>query len=122
MLQSTQPSADGTRATYRDSEVMLPPRDNSFADTVNFVKGLVQRQYKLVIFATAISLVLGALYLVVTPPTYTAHARLLLGNANVPFVQQLSLGAERSFDRTLIDTELQISQIAKHHRFGHTAI
>jgi exopolysaccharide transport family protein len=87
---------------------MLPPRDNSFADTVNFVKGLVQRQYKLVIFATAISLVLGALYLVVTPPTYTAHARLLLGNANVPFVQQLSLGAERSFDRTLIDTELQI--------------
>lgn len=108
MLQSTQPSADGTRATYRDSEVMLPPRDNSFADTVNFVRGLVQRQYKLVIFATAISLVLGALYLVVTPPTYTAHARLLLGNANVPFVQQLSLGTERSFDRTLIDTELQI--------------
>jgi exopolysaccharide transport family protein len=108
MLQSTQSSADATQVTYRDSEVMPPPDGNSFADTFNFVKGLVQRQYTLVIYTTATSLLLGALYLVVTPPTYTAHARLLLGNPNVPFVQQLSLGAERSLDRTLIETELQI--------------
>ncbi len=106
MLQATQPSADGT--AHRDIEVVQPPSETNFADTFNFVKGLVQRQYVLVILATAVSLVLGALYLVVTPPTYTAHARLLLGNPNVPFVQQLSLGAERSVDRTLIDTELQI--------------
>ena len=108
MLQSTQSPTDGSRATYRDIEVVQPPSETNFADTFNFVKGIVRRQYALVIFTTAVSLVLGALYLVVTPPTYTAHARLLLGNPNVPFVQQLSLGAERSVDHTLIDTELQI--------------
>lgn len=108
MLQSIQSPTDGRRATHRDIEVVQPPSETNFADTFSFVKGIVRRQYALVLFTTAVSLVLGALYLVVTPPTYTAHARLLLGNPNVPFVQQLSLGAERSVDHTLIDTELQI--------------
>lgn len=108
MLQSTQPSADGTRATHRDVEVVQPPSENNLSDTFNFVKGLVRRQYKLVIFTTAVSLMLGALYLVVTPPTYTAHARLLLGHPNVTFVQQLSLGEGRPIDHPHIDTELQI--------------
>lgn len=108
MLQNIEPSPDRTRAAHRDVEVAQPPRENNLADTVSLIKGLVRRQYPLVIATTAMALVLGALYLVVTPPTYTAHARLLLGNANVPFVQQLSLGAERSVDHTLIDTELQI--------------
>lgn len=108
MLQNIQPSTDGTRAAYRDVEVVQPPSENNLADTFSFIKGVVRRQYALVIFTTAVALVLGAIYLAVTPPTYTAHARLLLGNSNVPFVQQLSLGAERSVDHTLIDTELQI--------------
>ena len=87
---------------------MQPPSENNLGDTFNFVKGLVRRQYALVIFTTAISLVLGALYLVITPPTYTAHTRLLLGNPNIPLAQQQWLGAELSVDRTLIDTQLQV--------------
>jgi exopolysaccharide transport family protein len=108
MLQSNPPQADRTRLTYQNTEVMQPASESNFEDTVNFIKGLVRRQYALVIFTTAISLVLGALYLVVTPPTYTAHTRLLLGNPNMPLVQQQSLGAERAIDQTLIETQLQI--------------
>lgn len=110
MLQSNPSQTDRTRLAYRNIEVVqpLPLNESNFETTVNFVKGLARRQYALVLFTTAISLVFGALYLIVTPPTYTAHTLLLLGNPNVPLVQQQSLGMERPIDQTLIDTQLQV--------------
>jgi polysaccharide biosynthesis transport protein len=110
MLQSNPSQADSTRLAYRDFGMLHSPEDNSFEDTLNLVKGLVRRQYPLIIFTTVFSLIAGALYLVVTPPTYTAHVQLLLGNPNTPLVQQpsLGLGTESPIDPALIDTQLQV--------------
>jgi exopolysaccharide transport family protein len=110
MLQSNPSQADSTRLAYRDFGVLHSPEETSFEDKLNLVKGLVRRQYPLIIFTTVFSLVVGAIYLVVTPPTYTAHVQLLLGNPNTPLVQQSSigLGTESPIDPALIDTQLQV--------------
>ena len=110
MLQSNPLSTDSTRLAHREFGVLQSAEQNSFEDTLNLVKGLARRQYPLIVFITVFSLVVGALYLVITPPTYTAHVQLLLGNPNTPLVQQpsLGLGIESPIDQTLIDTQLQI--------------
>lgn len=110
MLQSNPLHADRTRMSYRDVGLLHSPGENSFEDTLNLVKGLAWRQYPLIIFITILSLAIGALYLVITPPTYTAHVQLLLGNPNTPLTQQPSagFGTESPLDPALIDTQLQV--------------
>jgi exopolysaccharide transport family protein len=51
----------------------------------------------------------SAIYLRITPPTYTAQVRVLFGNPKAQFVQQQSLlAAEASIDSTQLESQMQI--------------
>ena len=54
--------------------------------------------------------VAGAIFLVVRPPTYIAHAKVLLGAQKPPFIQQQSLVPDAPLDQTQMETQFQILQ------------
>jgi exopolysaccharide transport family protein len=108
MLQSNPLQVERTRLAFREVQPGPQANENNVADLLNFAWGVLRRQYLLIIFATAFCLVLGAIFLIVVPPTYTAHVQILLETPKTPFVQQQSLVTEPPIDVTLIETQLQI--------------
>ena len=108
MLQSNPLQVERTRLAFREVEPGHPADENSIGDSLNFVWGVLRRQYLLIVFATSFCLVLGAIFLIVVPPTYTAHVQILLETPKTPFVQQQSLVTESPVDVTLIETQLQV--------------
>ena len=77
-------------------------------ELVTFALGFLRRNYVSIIFTTMLALALCMVYLSVTPPTYTAQARVLLENRKAQFVQEQSLLAEQVFDMGQIETQLEI--------------
>jgi exopolysaccharide transport family protein len=73
-----------------------------------FLRGLLQRQYAIIIFSLLISIAAAVVYLRLTPPVYTANVQILVANPKAQFVQQESIVAEPSFDRSGVETQLQI--------------
>src|SRR5882724_4230807 len=108
MLQSNMLQSDRTRALLDG----VMPRDGAeeggLGELVNFALGFLRRQYSVVLFATALMVAASAIYLRVTPPTYTAQVKVLFGNPKAQFVQQQSLVPDTPIDLTQIETQLQI--------------
>lgn len=108
MLQNNLPQIDRPRIPLERFEAGPAIRDEGIGALLNFARGFVHRQYGLIIFSVVLSLAAGAIYLRITPPTYTARVQILLGNPKAQFIQQQSLVAEPSFDLTQLDTQIQI--------------
>lgn len=108
MLQSNLGQADRTRATVGNIEAVPFENENGIDSLLTFVRGFLRRQYSIVVFSTVLCLAAGAIYLRITPPTYTAQVQILVRNTKPQFVQQQSLVAEQPFDLAQIDTQLQI--------------
>ena len=104
-----QTQIDSPRLALGGPEVPPPSgNDNGIASLLVFARGVLQRQYAIVVFMAALGLSVAFIYLHVTPPVYTAHVQILLANPKAQFVQQESIVAEPSFDRGGIGTQLQI--------------
>lgn len=104
MLQSNMLQTDRTRGTSSSE----PAAEGGIGELVNFALGFLRRQYVVVLFTAALALAVCAVYLRITPPTYTGQVQVLLGNPKAQFVQQQSLLAEPAFDLNQIETQLQI--------------
>src|SRR3954471_11460564 len=72
--------------------------EGGLGELVNFAFGFLKRQYAVVIFVAALALAASAIYLRITPPTYTGQVKVLFGNAKAQFVQQQSMLAETPVD------------------------
>src|SRR5215469_4633754 len=62
-----------------------------FVGLLDQVVGLVRRQYFLILAIIVFTMALGVLYLMCTPPVYTAHARLIIDSSKVRAVQQQTM-------------------------------
>lgn len=107
MLHSNMPQPDRRYVT------MAGPQDEGDGEggigkIVDFAVSFLRRQYAIIIFATAIALGLSVLYLRITPPTYTAQVKVLLGNPKAQFLQQQSLLNEPVFDVNQLETQIQL--------------
>jgi succinoglycan biosynthesis transport protein ExoP len=77
-------------------------------DLFNFALGFLRRQYVPILFVTALAVAISLIYLRVTPPTYTAQAKVLFVNPRAQFVQQQSILADSPIDLAQLESQIQI--------------
>jgi polysaccharide biosynthesis transport protein len=99
---------DRTRALLDSAMLREQGEEGGLAQIVGFALGFLRRQYAVIIFTTALALSASAIYLRITPPTYTGVVKVLFGNPKAEFVQQQSLLAAAQFDNAQLETQLEI--------------
>ena len=82
--------------------------ERGVADMVNFAIGFVRRQYLIILFAAFFATSIGVSYVVLTPPTYTANAKLIADIRKGEFFRQRALIADAPISSPQIDSQLQI--------------
>ena len=102
MLQSNMLQNNKSRAQLDKAE------GGGIGEFVTFALGFLRRQYAVIIFTAALAVATSAIYLRITPPTYTAQAQILLENTKGQFIQQQSLLAEPGAGTAQLETQLLI--------------
>jgi len=77
-------------------------------ELINFGIGFLRRQFAVIVFTLVLTVAASAIYLRITPPTYTGQVQVLFGNPKAQFIQQQSLLPEPTVDLAQIETQLQI--------------
>ncbi|WP_213287239.1 AAA family ATPase [Bradyrhizobium sp. sGM-13] len=108
MLQTNMLQAEKTRGPQIDARYSDNAGSGGMAEIVNFALGLLRRQYLVIIITAVFAITSCIIYLRITPPTYTAHVQVLLANPKPEFVQQQSILADPTFDRTQVETQIQL--------------
>jgi polysaccharide biosynthesis transport protein len=102
MLQSNMLQNNESRAQLDSAE------GGGIGQFISFALGFLRRQYTVIVFTAALAVATSAIYLRITPPTYTAQAQLLLENPKAQFIQQQSLLAEPGGGTAHFETQLLI--------------
>src|SRR5271154_7093189 len=79
------------------------PEAASPAAMIEAVLGIVRRHIATIAFVGALTTALGVLYLLVTPPTFTAQATLLIDRGKVQFFPQQQLFLDAPIDAAAIE-------------------
>src|SRR6266704_5457000 len=108
MLQSNMLQNDRTRALQDSVMTREQAEENGLGELVNFALGFLRRQYSVIIFTAVLALSVSAIYLRITPPTYTAQVKVLFGNPKTQFVQQQSVLAEAPIDAAQLESQIQL--------------
>src|SRR5271154_810917 len=64
------------------------PAANGPSHVLHFAINFMRRQYVVLAVAVALTTLLGVVYLITTPPSFTAHARMLIDTRKQVFPQQ----------------------------------
>lgn len=81
----------------------------TISDIVEQISGFVRRQYPIFVFVIACSTVLGLVYLLTTPPSYTSHAMLLIDSSKMRVLQQQQTPvADVPIDAAYVETQVEI--------------
>ncbi|SEE13984.1 succinoglycan biosynthesis transport protein ExoP [Rhizobiales bacterium GAS188] len=90
-------------------EPSLPVSDAvSPAELYAMLAGFVRRQLPVIGFAVAMALLLGTVYLFVTPPKYVGHALLMIDTHKSQFFQQQQPLGDLPIDSATVDTQIEI--------------
>jgi succinoglycan biosynthesis transport protein ExoP len=108
MLKSNMLQNDRTPALLDSVTLREQAEGSGLGELVNFALGFLRRQYSVIFFAAALALAASAIYLWITPPTYTAQVKVLFGNPKAQFVQQQSLLADTPIDVMQLESQIQI--------------
>lgn len=94
------------RADYRNSGANAP---DSLSALLERLTGLVRRQYRLLLIIPFAALVIGILYLLVTPPQYTATTTLLIDSSTLRVLQsQLQPQGDVPLDTLQVGSQVEI--------------
>ena len=88
-----------------DSIAALIP---SPADTFNSILDFMRRQYPVIVFAVAVSIALGLLYVLTTPPSFTASATMIIDTKKVQLFQQQSMFSDLPIDASTVESQVEI--------------
>lgn len=79
------------------------------SDIFEQLAGFIRRQFPIFVFIIACSVALGAVYLMTTPPSFTAHAMLLIDSGKLRVLQQQDnpLG-DAPIDTAQVETQVEI--------------
>src|SRR5262249_13678227 len=86
------------------------PGQGGVGELVDFALGFLLRQYLVILFLVLLAAVAGAIFLVVTPPTYSAQAKIFIGTQRAQFIQQQSIFPDAPIDNAQMESQLQILQ------------
>ena len=86
------------------------PEQAGLGELVDFAFGFLRRQYVVISFFTLVAAAGGIAYLYVTPATYKASAKIIIGAPRAPFIQQQSMFADAPLDSAELESQLQILQ------------
>src|SRR6516162_9078592 len=104
MLQSTQ----------IQPSIGFPPPDDArqggVGELVDFALGFLLRQYLVILFLVLLGGAAGAIFLVVSSPSYTAQAKIFIGTQRAQFIQQQSLFPDAPIDNAQMESQIQILQ------------
>ena len=99
MLQTTKDQS----TVQHEQEIVLP--EETLAHLVSFIR----RQFPVIVFVTLVGMALGVVYLVTTPPSYTAHAKLLVDSRKINlFQQQQSILGDIPIDTASVESQVEI--------------
>ena len=90
------------------------PEQAGFGELADFAFGLLRRQYLVISFFTLVAAAGGVAYLYVTPATYKASAKIIIGAQRAPFIQQQSMFADAPLDSAEIGKPASDPPIAIH--------
>ena len=101
MLQPEFPSSVQGVASVVEA---LPSPSETFQSVLAFVR----RQYRVIVFATAITMAIGLVYVFTTPPSFTAKTALLIDNKKVQLFQQQSMFNDLPIDSSSVESQVEI--------------
>jgi succinoglycan biosynthesis transport protein ExoP len=78
------------------------------ADLLNSIISFVRRRLWVIFFATVLTTAIGAIYLVITPPSFTAQATMIIDTRKVQLFQQQSLIGDVPIDAGAVDSQVEI--------------
>jgi succinoglycan biosynthesis transport protein ExoP len=86
----------------------VPVAGDGVADIIDFAWVFLRRQYPIILFCALLGVSAGAIYLLGTPPRYTAHTNLIVDARRGQFLQQQSILADAPIDTSWIDSQVKI--------------
>jgi succinoglycan biosynthesis transport protein ExoP len=93
--------------------VVAQPNGVSPAELVGRAVGFVRRQYVTVLVVVAFLMALAALYVLTTPPSFTAEAALMLDTRKVQLLQQQSVLGDIQADSATVDSQVEVIKSEK---------
>src|ERR1700731_4209760 len=90
------------------------PKDESVArganlnETVKSVAAIIGRQLPIFLVVIPCAMAMGLLYLVTTPPSYTAVAKMLIDTRKVPAFQQQQIVGDQTIDIVAVATQVEV--------------
>jgi polysaccharide biosynthesis transport protein len=101
MLQPEYPASVQGVASVVEA---LPSPSETFQSVLAFVR----RQYRVIIFATAITMAMGLVYVFTTPPSFTAKTTMLIDTKKVQLFQQQSMINDLPLDSSSVESQVEI--------------
>ena len=92
----------------RSDEKRVRLDGTSFADTLKSFATVVRRQLPIFLIILPCALTLGLLYLLTTPASYTAVARMVIDTRKVPAFQQQQTTTDTIIDTVAVATQVEI--------------
>ena len=86
----------------------LPDRGQSPADLIAAAVGVVRRRFLIILSLALLGSILAAIYLAMTPKTYTATAQMMIDTHRLQIFQQKPLIAEDPFDYAAVESQLLV--------------
>lgn len=104
MLQPDKPLLTRADDTVDSIADLIPSPADTFKTLVDFTR----RQYHVLVFALSITLALGLIYILTTPPSYTATASVIIDTNKLQLFGQQSIFSELPLDSATVESQVEI--------------
>src|SRR5262249_41529636 len=97
------------------SAVQREPQTDSSQQTLDRIASFLRRQYLVIALVTLLGIGLGVIYLINTPPIYTARADLIIDSRklNLLPVQQQAILGDFPLDDAAVDSQIEVLKSEK---------
>src|SRR5438067_5893888 len=93
----------------KNIELAAPQVENSQpAEVLQKAIKFVRRQYVVIAVALAITTMLGIVYLITTPPSFSAFAKMIIDTRKVQLFQQQSVMGDLGIDSVAVESQVEI--------------
>ncbi len=80
------------------------PSSEAFKSALEFIR----RQYRVIAFSAAIAVAMGAIYVLTSPPSFTATATMIIDSKNIHLFQQQSMFNDMPLDTGNVESQVEI--------------
>ena len=78
------------------------------SQVLEFAVNFVRRQYVVLAIAVALTTMLGVVYLITTPPTFTSYAKMIIDTRKVQVFQQQSIMGDLGLDLAAVESQVEV--------------